>query len=96
MKMIKINFYNIKWKLKICNNIKIMKINKNIINLNKPDSLYNYGMKILSYSTRMSQLEGTGWHRVGEDIEYSENEYKRDGGNRFSRYHCTLSFVATF
>ena len=44
----------------------------------------------------MNQFEGTGWHRVGEDIEYTENEFKRDGGNRFSKYHCTLSFVATF
>jgi hypothetical protein len=38
--------------------------------LNKPDSLYNYGMKVLSYSTKKRLDDGTGWHRVGEDIDY--------------------------
>jgi len=27
-------------------------------------------MKILCYSTKNKINEGTGWHRVGEDIDY--------------------------
>lgn len=43
----------------------------NILNLAKPDSLYNYGMKVLSFSTNARRSdEELGWHRVGEDIRY--------------------------
>ena len=55
---------------RIGNTRKGMKVVLNIINLAKPDSLYNYGMKILSYSTKNRLADGTGWHRVGADIDY--------------------------
>jgi cytosolic carboxypeptidase protein 2/3 len=43
----------------------------NILNLAKPDSLYNHGMKVLSYSSlKRSGEEEIGWHRVGTDINY--------------------------
>ena len=42
----------------------------NMLNLAKPDSLYNYGMKILCFSNKMKAEEGIGWHRVGETINY--------------------------
>ena len=43
----------------------------NILNLAKPDSLYNYGMRILSYSVCSRQGdEELGWHRIGKDINY--------------------------
>lgn len=41
------------------------KIRFNIINLAKPDSLYNYGMKVLNYSNEVKNNEGIGWHRIG-------------------------------
>lgn len=39
----------------------------------KESSLYNKGMKILIYSEKKSEEEGTGWFRGGEDIEYYRN-----------------------
>ena len=32
----------------------------NVINLTKPDSLYNYGMRPLIYSEKEAALDGTG------------------------------------
>lgn len=42
----------------------------NIINLIKPDSLYNQGMKILTYSDRHAKEKKIGWYRDGFDICY--------------------------
>ncbi len=58
---------------RVSNTRKGVPVRFNLINLNKPDSLYNYGMKILCYSTKNKINEGTGWHRVGEDIDYLQN-----------------------
>lgn len=55
---------------RVGNTRKGQKITFNIINLAKTDSLYNYGMKILCYSTKMKAEEGIGWHRVGSNITY--------------------------
>ena len=63
-----------------------------IINMVKPDSLYNHGMKVLSYSVKDSDITNQGWKRVGTKISYSQNNYKRKGtGNYY-----TLSFTVTF
>ena len=67
----------------------------NIINLAKPDSLYNYGMKLLNFSNKIKNEEGIGWHRVGESIDYFQNEFKRDNG-KYSRNFYTLTFEHTF
>jgi hypothetical protein len=42
----------------------------NIINLLKPDSLYNHGMKPLVYSEVDAQRYGKGWVRCGADVCY--------------------------
>jgi hypothetical protein len=42
----------------------------NIINLLKPDSLYNHGMQPLMYSETDAKNNGKGWQRVGKDICY--------------------------
>lgn len=42
----------------------------NIVNLIKPDSLYNHGMKPLQYSKREAETKFQGWHRTGMDIKY--------------------------
>jgi len=42
----------------------------NIVNLIKPDSLYNHGMKILMYSKKNADENGFGWYRDGSDIRY--------------------------
>ena len=41
-----------------------------MLNLCKPDSLYNEGMKILVYSERFAAHKDIGWHRGGSKISY--------------------------
>jgi hypothetical protein len=55
---------------RVHNNLAGVKYRFNIVNLAKPDSLYNYGMKILNFSNKIKNEEGIGWHRVGENIDY--------------------------
>lgn len=52
----------------------------NIINLIKPDSLYNNGMKPLLYSESAARHSGRGWIRAGTDICYYQNNIKRKNG----------------
>ena len=42
----------------------------NIINLLKPDSLYNHGMRPLMYSEINAKKYGKGWIRAGSDVCY--------------------------
>ena len=42
----------------------------NIVNLFKPDSSYNQGMKPLIYSEKTVASTGCGWYRTGYDIRY--------------------------
>ena len=39
-----------------------------IVNFSKPDSLYNYGMKPVLYSTIEAERHYVGWSRVGHNI----------------------------
>ena len=64
---------------RITGNTAGQKVKFNMINMAKPDSLYNYGMKLLNFSNKIKNEEGMGWHRVGENIDYYQNEFKRDG-----------------
>jgi len=36
------------------------------------------------------------WHRVGRDIGYAQNSFKREGANRFNRCYYTLTWTHTF
>eukprot|EP00971_Amphidinium_carterae_P139095 2756523-Amphidinium_carterae.1 len=49
----------------------------NIINMAKPTSLYNEGMRPLMYSTREATLHGVGWERTGTHIAYYQNGIRR-------------------
>ena len=42
----------------------------NIVNLMKPDSNYNQGMKPLVYSERKAKEQDIGWYRDGVNIAY--------------------------
>ncbi|XP_063721834.1 uncharacterized protein LOC134848357 isoform X2 [Symsagittifera roscoffensis] len=42
-----------------------------IINLSKPDSLYNCGMRPLMYSEITAIGKSIGWHRIGHHVTYS-------------------------
>ena len=64
----------------------------NIINMIKPDSLYNQGLKPLFYSLKRFEFEGKTFFRDGTKICYYTNNLKKKGGGNFS----TLTFTATF
>ena len=63
-----------------------------IINMVKPDSLYNHGMKVLSFSAKTRDIHKAGWRRVGKNISYTQNNYKRKGSGNY----YTLTFTVTF
>lgn len=68
----------------------------NILNLAKPDSLYNEGMKVLSFSQNSRDgPDELSWHRVGHNISYYQNTFKREG-NSYGRCYYTLTFTVTF
>ncbi|XP_067848292.1 uncharacterized protein [Heptranchias perlo] len=60
-----------------------------IINLMKPTSLYNMGMKPLMYSTKEANLCQVGWRRVGSQIKYYKNNY---GDEKRQYYSLTWTF----
>ena len=64
----------------------------NIINLMKPDSLYNHGMRPLVYSDTEARRSGRGWVRGGSDICYYQNSMKRKNPG----YYYTLTWSITF
>jgi hypothetical protein len=74
----------------------------NIVNMIKPDSLYNYGMKPCVYSKIEAEKFKKGWRRDGSDICYYQNTFKKKaGGNYFtltfrltSRYDNDTLYVA--
>ncbi|XP_015435458.1 PREDICTED: cytosolic carboxypeptidase 1-like isoform X1 [Dufourea novaeangliae] len=65
----------------------------NIINCEKPNSQFNFGMKPILFSVTEAQLGRPGWVRTGADICYYRNCYQRPtkGKNYF-----TTSFSVIF
>ena len=49
----------------------------NVVNLTKPDSLFNQGMQPLTFSLTNAKNKGQGWVRAGRDINYFPNSYSR-------------------
>ena len=64
----------------------------NIINMMKPDSLYNHGMRPVVYSEIEAKRSGKGWTRGGADICYYQNSMKRKNAG----YYYTLTFSMQF
>ena len=71
------------------------KIKFNILNYSKPDSLFNYGMKISVYSEKKSEANNMGWHKDGEDIRYFMNGIRKDVTN-YARSYYTATFTYEF
>ena len=77
-----------------------LKVRFNIVNMQKKDSLYNYGMKPATYS--VNQIQKEDWKHRGEDICYYRNGTTTvQGFNNKSkkagfRYYYTLTFTYTF
>lgn len=60
---------NIQWYYFKISNVRKNKVYRfNIINLMKPDSLYNHGMIPLMYSEAEAKNNGKGWQRHGNDV----------------------------
>ncbi len=70
------------------------KVKFNICNYSKPDSLFNYGMKVTMYSDKKAAAEKVGWYRACEDIKYSANGIKKNFSSTKTFY--TLTFSHTF
>ena len=80
---------------RVTNTRKGAKVKFNMNNLSKSDSLYNDGMRVLTFSAKTKKEKNLGWHRVGTDISYSQNNFKKEN-LRFSRYYYTFTFSHTF
>ena len=74
-----------------------VRVRFNIVNLTKPDSLFNMGMKPVVYSVHDAATKGAGWVRSGNDVSYYANSYARNNnaGEGFACYF-TLSFTIEF
>jgi hypothetical protein len=84
-----VNNYTQWFFFKVSNTRKDVTYKFNIINLIKPESSYNQGMKPLVYSKREADYEsGIGWQRDCENICYFQNAMKKKGGG----FYFTLSF----
>lgn len=49
----------------------------NVINNEKGDSMFNYGMQPLFYSPEVARRDGLGWLRLGHDICYYQNHFAK-------------------
>lgn len=65
---------------RVQNTTKDMEVKFNMLNLAKPDSLFNHGMKPLIYSEKKVDEEGVGWFRDGYNIGYYKNGIKKEKG----------------
>lgn len=80
---------------RVSNTKKDQKVRFNIINLAKPDSLYNQGMRVLAFSQNSSKSDDLGWYRTGTDIRYFQNQIKNNGRFPNKKYY-TLTFTHQF
>uniref|UniRef100_A0A8B9Q4P3 Cytosolic carboxypeptidase 1 n=1 Tax=Apteryx owenii TaxID=8824 RepID=A0A8B9Q4P3_APTOW len=71
----------------------------NIINCEKSNSQFNYGMQPLMYSVQEALNSKPCWTRVGTDICYYKNHFSRSsiaaGGQKGKSYY-TITFTVTF
>ncbi|XP_067886154.1 cytosolic carboxypeptidase 1 isoform X4 [Heterodontus francisci] len=71
----------------------------NIINCEKSNSQFNYGMHPIMYSVQEAMLGRPQWIRTGTDICYYKNHFSRSsiaaGGQKGKSYY-TLTFAMTF
>ena len=50
----------------------------NIMNYSKPDSLFNFGMKVSVYSEKSAIKDKVSWYKSGDNIKYSQNGIKKE------------------
>ncbi|CAH0721592.1 unnamed protein product, partial [Brenthis ino] len=79
---------------RVSNTKKQMMYRFSIVNLSKPESLYNEGMRPLLYSTKDAQLHSIGWRRCGDNIAYYKNDSTCEEEEQYPSY--TLTFNLEF
>jgi hypothetical protein len=65
------------------------------MNYSKPDSLFNYGMKVSIYSEEKAKHKSVGWFKGGTDISYFANGIRKDF-TQYSRSFYTATFTYKF
>ncbi|KAM8780590.1 cytosolic carboxypeptidase 4 isoform 2-T2 [Rhynchonycteris naso] len=71
----------------------------NIINCEKPNSQFNYGMQPTMYSVKEALLGRPTWKRTGYEICYYKNHYRESTavtGGASRKCYYTLTFAVTF
>uniref|UniRef100_A0A8C3YMI3 tubulin-glutamate carboxypeptidase n=1 Tax=Catagonus wagneri TaxID=51154 RepID=A0A8C3YMI3_9CETA len=71
----------------------------NVINCEKPNSQFNYGMQPTLYSVKEALLGRPGWVRMGYEICYYKNHYRQSTavtGGASGKCYYTLTFAITF
>ncbi|GFS24864.1 cytosolic carboxypeptidase 2 [Elysia marginata] len=63
-----------------------------IVNLMKPDSLYNDGMRPVMYSEKEAALNKVGWRRAGNNIKYYRNNVRYEHG-RGDHYFYSVTWT---
>lgn len=67
----------------------------NIINCEKPNSQFNFGMQPVFYSVSAAKSGQSKWHRAGSNITYYRNIYARTPLKNYFTATFTLSFQHT-
>ena len=81
---------------RVSNTFKGHTVKFNMLNLAKPDSLYNHGMKVLCFSEHKNINDYTDWYRDGTNITYYKNNFKREGKYGTDKFYYTFTFTYTF
>ncbi|KFR13027.1 Cytosolic carboxypeptidase 4, partial [Opisthocomus hoazin] len=71
----------------------------NIINCEKFNSQFNYGMQLVMYSVKEALQGRPRWLRAGHDICYYKNHYRCSaaaGGGKRGKFYYTLTFSIKF
>ncbi|KAJ2948149.1 hypothetical protein O0L34_g9952 [Tuta absoluta] len=68
----------------------------NIVNCEKSDSQFNFGMKPVLYSVKEATLGRPGWVRAGSDICYYRNSYHYANQRNHNKCYLTVTFNIDF
>ncbi|CAK1540152.1 unnamed protein product [Leptosia nina] len=68
----------------------------NIVNCEKSDSQFNFGMKPVMYSVKEAVLGRPGWVRAGTDICYYRNSYHYANQKSHNKCYLTVTFNIEF
>lgn len=68
---------HMQWFYFAVSNVQATNYRFNIVNLCKPDSLFNQGLQPVVYSVKDAKLKRKGWLRCGTDIYYFQNPFSR-------------------